>query len=29
MKDAATFVACHCNHGAVADFLEYIENNCQ
>ena len=29
MKDVATFVACHCNHGAVADFLEYIENNCQ
>ena len=29
MKDAAAFVACHCNHGAVADFLEYIENNCQ
>lgn len=29
MKDAAKFVACHCNHGAVADFLEYIENNCQ
>ena len=29
IKDAATFVACHCNKGAVADFLEYIENNCQ
>lgn len=29
MKDAAAFVACHCNKGAVADFLEYIENNCQ
>lgn len=29
MKDAAKFIACHCNHGAVADFLEYIENNCQ
>lgn len=29
MKNAARFVACHCNNGAVADFLEYIENNCQ
>ena len=29
MKDAATFVACHCNKGAVADFLEYIEKDCQ
>lgn len=26
LKDISEFVACHCNKGAVADFLEYIEN---
>ncbi len=26
MKEIAQFVACHCNNGAVADFLEYIES---
>lgn len=26
MKEVAEFVACHCNRGAVADFLEYIES---
>ncbi|MBE6770777.1 MAG: Cof-type HAD-IIB family hydrolase [Ruminococcaceae bacterium] len=26
LKDIAEFVACHCNGGAVADFLEYIES---
>lgn len=26
LKDISEFVACHCNNGAVADFLEYIEN---
>ncbi len=26
LKDTAEFVACHCNKGAVADFLEYIES---
>ena len=25
LKDVSEFVACHCNNGAVADFLEYIE----
>ena len=25
MKKIAQFVACHCNKGAVADFIEYIE----
>lgn len=25
LKEASEFVACHCNNGAVADFLEYIE----
>ncbi len=25
LKETAQFVACHCNKGAVADFLEYIE----
>lgn len=25
LKDISEFVACHCNNGAVADFLEYIE----
>lgn len=25
MKEISEFVACHCNKGAVADFLEYIE----
>lgn len=25
LKEIAEFVACHCNNGAVADFLEYIE----
>ncbi|MBQ3006705.1 MAG: HAD family hydrolase [Clostridia bacterium] len=25
LKDISEFVACHCNKGAVADFLEYIE----
>ena len=27
IHDIAKFHACHCNKGAVADFLEYIENN--
>ena len=26
LKETAQFVACHCNNGAVADFLEYIES---
>lgn len=26
LKEVAQFVACHCNNGAVADFLEYIES---
>lgn len=26
LKDVSEFIACHCNKGAVADFLEYIEN---
>lgn len=26
MKSIADYVACHCNEGAVADFLEYLEN---
>lgn len=26
LKETAQFVACHCNKGAVADFLEYIES---
>ena len=26
LKDVSEFVACHCNKGAVADFLEYIES---
>ncbi len=26
LKEISKFVACHCNKGAVADFLEYIEN---
>ncbi len=26
LKEISEFVACHCNKGAVADFLEYIEN---
>ncbi len=25
LKDISEFVACHCNKGAVADFIEYIE----
>ncbi len=25
LKDVSEFVACHCNNGAVADYLEYIE----
>ncbi len=25
LKEVSEFVACHCNNGAVADFLEYIE----
>lgn len=25
LKDISEFVSCHCNNGAVADFLEYIE----
>lgn len=25
LKEISEFVACHCNNGAVADFLEYIE----
>ena len=25
MKEISEFVACHCNNGAVADFIEYIE----
>ncbi len=27
MKKIAKFVACHCNHGAVADLIEYIIKN--
>lgn len=27
MKEIAKVVTCHCNKGAVADLLEYIENN--
>ncbi|MBQ6467947.1 MAG: HAD family hydrolase [Clostridia bacterium] len=27
MKAIADYVTCHCNEGAVADFLEYLENN--
>ena len=27
MKEIAKVVTCHCNHGAVADLLEYIEEN--
>ncbi len=26
MKEISEYVACHCNKGAVGDFLEYIEN---
>ncbi len=26
LKEISEFVACHCNKGAVADFLDYIEN---
>ena len=26
LKNISEFVACHCNKGAVADFLEYIES---
>lgn len=26
LKEVSQFVACHCNKGAVADFLEYIES---
>ena len=26
LKEISQFVACHCNKGAVADFLEYIES---
>ncbi len=26
LKEISEFVSCHCNDGAVADFLEYIEN---
>ena len=29
MHDIAKFHACHCNHGAVADLLEYIMNDCK
>lgn len=29
MHEIAKFHSCHCNRGAVAEFLEYIENNCQ
>ena len=25
LKEISEFVTCHCNYGAVADFLEYIE----
>lgn len=27
MKQLAEYVACHCNDGAVADFIEYLINN--
>ncbi len=27
MKEISEFVACHCNKGAVADFIEYLESN--
>ncbi|MGN0487589.1 MAG: HAD-IIB family hydrolase [Acutalibacteraceae bacterium] len=27
MKEIAKFVTCHCNHGAVADLIEYIIKN--
>ena len=27
IKSVSEFVACHCNRGAVADFLDYIEKN--
>ncbi|MBR3816349.1 MAG: Cof-type HAD-IIB family hydrolase [Clostridia bacterium] len=27
MKRISKFVACHCNHGAVADLIEYMINN--
>lgn len=26
LKEVSEFVACHCNNGAVADFIEYIES---
>lgn len=26
LKEISEFVACHCNNGAVADFIEYIES---
>ena len=26
LKEISQFVSCHCNKGAVADFLEYIES---
>lgn len=29
LKEVSQFVACHCNKGAVADFLEYIESKGQ
>ncbi len=29
LKESAEFVACHCNKGAVADLLEYIERTYQ
>ena len=29
MHEIADFHACHCNHGAVADLLEYIMNDCK
>ena len=27
IKNLSEYVACHCNNGAVADFINYLENN--
>ena len=27
IKKLVEYVTCHCNNGAVADFINYLENN--
>ena len=27
IKEICEYVACHCNNGAVADFINYLEKN--